>query len=76
MPDPVSPALVAASLAELWSPRVVAELDDSYVKVANSSSERAPGTPATRSPPRPAVLRISCGRSGWTVRRSRGFDSN
>jgi mannose-6-phosphate isomerase-like protein (cupin superfamily) len=29
-----SPLQVAASLTELWSPRVVAELDDSYVKVA------------------------------------------
>lgn len=34
MRDVVSPAKVAASLAELWSPRVVAELDESYVKVA------------------------------------------
>ena len=31
---PVSPLAVAAALTELWSPRVVAELDDSYVKVA------------------------------------------
>ena len=30
----VSPAAVAASLADYWSPRVVASLDDSYVKVA------------------------------------------
>jgi quercetin dioxygenase-like cupin family protein len=30
----VSPINIAASLSELWSPRVVAELDDSYVKVA------------------------------------------
>lgn len=30
----VSPAAVAAGLTELWSPRVVASLDDSYVKVA------------------------------------------
>jgi mannose-6-phosphate isomerase-like protein (cupin superfamily) len=30
----VSPAKVAASLTRLWSPRVVAEVDDSYVKVA------------------------------------------
>jgi mannose-6-phosphate isomerase-like protein (cupin superfamily) len=30
----VAPKNIAASLAELWSPRVVAELDDSYVKVA------------------------------------------
>jgi mannose-6-phosphate isomerase-like protein (cupin superfamily) len=34
MPDPISPARIAAGLAEFWSPRVVAELDDSYVKVA------------------------------------------
>jgi mannose-6-phosphate isomerase-like protein (cupin superfamily) len=34
MNDVVTPARVAAGLAELWSPRVVAELDDSYVKVA------------------------------------------
>lgn len=30
----VSPSKVAASLSRLWSPRVVAEVDDSYVKVA------------------------------------------
>jgi len=30
----VSPAKISASLTERWSPRVVAELDDSYVKVA------------------------------------------
>jgi mannose-6-phosphate isomerase-like protein (cupin superfamily) len=29
-----SPRNIASSLTELWSPRVVAELDDSYVKVA------------------------------------------
>lgn len=29
-----SPRSVARSLTELWSPRVVGELDDSYVKVA------------------------------------------
>ncbi|MBV8620845.1 MAG: cupin domain-containing protein [Curvibacter sp.] len=34
MPDPVSPKHLAARLTEHWSPRVVAELDDSYVKVA------------------------------------------
>lgn len=34
MSDPVSPLPIAQSLSELWSPRVVAELDDSYVKVA------------------------------------------
>jgi mannose-6-phosphate isomerase-like protein (cupin superfamily) len=30
----VSPKSVANALTEYWSPRVVAELDDSYVKVA------------------------------------------
>jgi mannose-6-phosphate isomerase-like protein (cupin superfamily) len=30
----VSPAAIAAGLTEYWSPRVVAEVDDSYVKVA------------------------------------------
>jgi len=34
MSQVVSPAAVAATLTEHWSPRVVAELDDSYVKVA------------------------------------------
>ena len=34
MTDVVSPATIAASLTEYWSPKVVAELDDSYVKVA------------------------------------------
>ena len=34
MPAPVRPVDIAASLTELWSPRVVAELDDCYVKVA------------------------------------------
>jgi mannose-6-phosphate isomerase-like protein (cupin superfamily) len=34
MPNAVSPAAVAASLTELWSPRVIAEVDDAYVKVA------------------------------------------
>jgi len=34
MDEVVSPKHVAASLKEHWSPRVVAELDDSYVKVA------------------------------------------
>ena len=33
-PDVVSPARLAETLTEFWSPRVVAELDDSYVKVA------------------------------------------
>ncbi len=30
----VSPAQIAASLAELWSPRVIGEIDDNYIKVA------------------------------------------
>lgn len=34
MPSAVSPLEVAASLTELWSPRVIAEVDDAYVKVA------------------------------------------
>jgi len=34
MPKVLSPGKVAASLAELWSPRVLAEVDDAYVKVA------------------------------------------
>ncbi len=34
MSEVFSPSVVAAALAEYWSPRVVAELDDSYVKVA------------------------------------------
>ena len=29
-----SPARIAAALTELWSPRIVAEVDDAYVKVA------------------------------------------
>ena len=34
MIEVVSPKRIAAALTEHWSPRVVAELDDSYVKVA------------------------------------------
>lgn len=34
MSGAVSPATIAARLDELWSPRVVAEVDDAYVKVA------------------------------------------
>ena len=30
----VSPREIAASLTEFWSPRVVAEVDEAYVKVA------------------------------------------
>jgi len=34
MIEVVSPKRIAAALTEHWSPRVVTELDDSYVKVA------------------------------------------
>ncbi|MFC5743511.1 cupin domain-containing protein [Dyella tabacisoli] len=34
MSNITSPKQVAASLTELWSPRVVAEVDDAYIKVA------------------------------------------
>jgi len=34
MREVVSPKAAAAKLTELWSPRVIAELDDSFVKVA------------------------------------------
>ena len=34
MPTIVSPRQVAASLTEFWSPRVVGEVDDAYIKVA------------------------------------------
>lgn len=34
MSDVVSPRELAAALTELWSPRVIAQLDDSFVKVA------------------------------------------
>jgi len=34
MPNVVSPKKLAEALHEHWSPRVVAEFDDSYVKVA------------------------------------------
>ena len=30
----VSPKQIAASLTELWSPRIIAEVDDAYIKVA------------------------------------------
>jgi mannose-6-phosphate isomerase-like protein (cupin superfamily) len=34
MPKIVSPKKAAAALTELWSPRVIAEVDDAYIKVA------------------------------------------
>ena len=35
----VSPGKIAASLSELWSPRVVGTVDDSYIKVAKIKGE-------------------------------------
>lgn len=34
MPQVLSPKAAAAALTEYWSPRVIGELDDSYLKVA------------------------------------------
>jgi mannose-6-phosphate isomerase-like protein (cupin superfamily) len=34
MSSVLSPKRIAASLTELWSPRVIGEVDDTYVKVA------------------------------------------
>ena len=34
MANVISPERIAAALTEYWSPRVIAELDDSFVKVA------------------------------------------
>ena len=34
MSQAVSPVRVATELSELWSPRIIGEVDDSYVKVA------------------------------------------
>lgn len=34
MKQPVAPADIAASLNDLWSPRVIGEVDEFYVKVA------------------------------------------
>jgi mannose-6-phosphate isomerase-like protein (cupin superfamily) len=39
MSDVISPKQVAASLTELWSPRVIAEIDESYVKTAKLHGE-------------------------------------
>jgi mannose-6-phosphate isomerase-like protein (cupin superfamily) len=38
-PRVVAPARIAAALDELWSPRVIAEVDDAYVKVAKIHGE-------------------------------------
>ena len=37
----VSPRDIAASLTELWSPRVIGEVDDSYIKVAKAKGTLA-----------------------------------
>jgi quercetin dioxygenase-like cupin family protein len=37
----LTPRHIAASLTELWSPRVIAELDDNYVKTAKVHGELA-----------------------------------
>ena len=41
MANIVSPHEIAASLTELWSPRVVAEVDDAYIKVAKVRGQLA-----------------------------------
>ena len=41
MANAVSTKAVASALTELWSPRVVAEVDDSYVKVAKVHGQLA-----------------------------------
>ena len=39
MPTSLTPAAIAASLTELWSPRVVGEVDETYIKVAKVQGE-------------------------------------
>jgi mannose-6-phosphate isomerase-like protein (cupin superfamily) len=34
MTNVIAPKLAAANLSELWSPRVIAEVDEAYIKVA------------------------------------------
>jgi mannose-6-phosphate isomerase-like protein (cupin superfamily) len=41
MANVVSPREIAASLTEYWSPRVVAEVDDAYIKVAKVQGKLA-----------------------------------
>lgn len=38
---PSSPKEIAASLTEFWSPRIIAEVDDAYIKVAKIRGELA-----------------------------------
>jgi mannose-6-phosphate isomerase-like protein (cupin superfamily) len=39
MPNTSSPKAIAAALTDYWSPRVVGEIDDSYIKVAKVHGE-------------------------------------
>jgi mannose-6-phosphate isomerase-like protein (cupin superfamily) len=39
MPKAIAPRAIAAALTEHWSPRVVGEVDDNYVKVAKLLGE-------------------------------------
>jgi len=39
MGDVIEPRQVAENLKELWSPRIIAEVDDSFVKVAKIKGE-------------------------------------
>ncbi len=39
MPASLTPAAIAASLTEFWSPRVVGEVDEAYIKVAKVQGE-------------------------------------
>ena len=39
MGDMIEPRQVAENLKELWSPRIIAEVDDSFVKVAKIKGE-------------------------------------
>ena len=40
-PDAISPRAVAAGLTEFWSPRVIAEVDEAYIKVARVQGQLA-----------------------------------
>ncbi len=41
MSQPLSPLQIAESLTELWSPQVIAEVNDMYIKVAKVKGELA-----------------------------------
>src|ERR1035437_7290453 len=38
---PTSPKEIASSLSEFWSPRIIAEVDDAYIKVAKVNGSLA-----------------------------------